>query len=123
MRMKSSLAMCILAMAVAVAVAPPADAARSDWRAGDLIVVGWTSTLKYEVLDDLGMNGEITARLHITRMIRGRSPASTLTIKYVAHSPWRDHVPMRLHLSRAADGSWHVCNDGRARGFICRERR
>jgi hypothetical protein len=92
-----ALALCTFVFAATLA--PAAGSARtSGIRTNDLIVVGQVRTLKYDVLDELGMNGEITAQLTITRVLRGRPPSSKLTIKYVAHSPLAEDRDVRFHL-------------------------
>jgi hypothetical protein len=86
----------------------------------DLIVLGRVRTLTYESLDEFGMSGVMTARLTITRVVKGRAPSSVLTVKYIAHGDLPADQDRRFHLRRANDGIYLVCRDPRGgRGYIC----
>ena len=87
----------------------------------DLIVSGRVRTLTYDPLDEFGMSGVMTARLTITRVLKGRAPSPVLTIKYIAHTDLPADQDLRLRLRRANDGIYLVCKDERAvNGYICR---
>lgn len=87
----------------------------------DLIVLGHARTLTYEPLDEFGMSVVMTARLTITRVVKGRAPSSVLTVKYIAHEDLPANQDRRFHLRRAKDGTYLVCRDPRGgRGYICR---
>ena len=85
----------------------------------DLVVVGRVKTVDYAALDDFGLNGQMTARLTITRTLRGRPPSSQLTIQYIAHSYLPEDSELRFHLRSTKNGIWLVCREGKGRGYIC----
>ena len=92
----------------------------ADVRTTDLVVFGHVSTLGYEPLDEFGMSGLMTARLTISRVLKGRAPSPVLTIKYMAHTVLPADLEIRFHLRRSKDGIYLVCRDPRGgRGFIC----
>ena len=87
----------------------------------DLIAFGHVRTLTYEPLDELGMSGVMTARLTITRVLKGRAPSPVLTIKYIAHTDLPADQELRFHLRRAKDGIYLACRDrAGVRGYICK---
>ncbi len=89
-------------------------------RAGDLIVVGTVRNQEYvEALEELGMNGLITASLRVSRVIEGRPPSSHLKIRYIAHSFMSVKRERRFRLRRGEDGIYDVCSEDGGRGFIC----
>jgi hypothetical protein len=86
----------------------------------DVVVLGKVETLKYEALGDgLVMDGQFTARLTVTRIIRGRPPSHVLTIRYIAHTDRQVGYVGQYHLRRSKDGIWLACRKGRDRGYIC----
>lgn len=86
----------------------------------DIIVFGTVDTLRYESFDDdLTMDGQFTARLTITRVVKGRPPSSTLTIKYIAHTDRPADYVGRYHLRRSKNGIWLACKGRGGRGYIC----
>jgi hypothetical protein len=98
-----------------------ASAARdSSIQADDLVVFGRVQGLNYESLDEFSMDAQITARLTITRVVRGRPPSSVLTIKYIAHTDYAQDRIFRFHLRRSQEGGWLACSDDGGRGYICR---
>lgn len=106
---------------VAMTLPPTIGFARdSSIRTEDLVVWGRVKSLDYEALDEFGFNGQITARLTITRVVRGRPPSSVLTIKYIAHTNYVEDRAFRFHLRRSKDGAWLACSDGGGRGYVCR---
>jgi hypothetical protein len=87
----------------------------------DLIVYGHVSTLTYEPLDEFGMSGVMTARLTVTRVVKGRAPSSVLAVKYIAHEDLPADQDRRFHLRRSKDGTYLVCRDPRGgRGYNCK---
>jgi len=118
-RVRFALAFCSFAVATAL---PPVASAAPDSiiRADDLVVFGRVKGLNYESLDEFSMNAQITARLTITRVVRGRPPSSVLTIKYIAHTDYARDRTFRFHLRRSRDGVWLACSEDGARGYICR---
>ncbi|MEG3179322.1 hypothetical protein [Sphingomonas sp. LT1P40] len=87
--------------------------------AGDLVVFGKLDQQEYsESLDELGLNGLITARLRITRVVSGRPPSELLRIQYIAHTYRSQGRAFLFHLRRSDDGTYLVCGEG-GRGFIC----
>ena len=96
--------------------------ARAGWKAGDLDVYGRVHGLSFECLDEFCLSSSITARLTITRVVRGRPPARELTIKYIAHGDYSADTDFRFHLRpSAAEGAWLACQNGGGQGFICRK--
>ena len=104
--------------ATLAAVAGPTLA--SSKHAHDLIVYGHVENQNHDFLDDLGLDVLITARLTITRSVKGQAPSSVLTIKYIAHSDLDENRDFRLHLRPGDDQAWLVCNDHGGRGYVCR---
>ena len=114
-------ALTLFAFVLTATLAPVAGSARdSRIRADDLIVFGQAKGLKYQALDEYGLDGQFTAQLTITRVVHGRPPSSVLTIKYIAHTDLDEDRALRFHLRRSKDQIWLVCNDGGGRGYICR---
>lgn len=73
-----------------------------------------------KALDEWGMSGMITAELRISRVLRGRAPSRTVTIRYIAHMDLPEDSALRFHLRRApSGGSWVVCKQGGGQGYIC----
>jgi hypothetical protein len=115
------IALTLSTFVLAATLAPAAGSARdSSIRANDLVVFGKAKSLKYQALDEFGLNGQITARLTIIRVVHGRPPSPVLTIKYIAHSDLNEDRALRFHLRRSKDQIWLVCNEGGGRGYICR---
>ena len=85
----------------------------------ELVVLGRLDDQEYlESLDELGMNGLIEARLHVTRVVKGRSPSRALRIRYIAHGFRRGDRTYRFRLRRDDDGAYLACSEG-GRGFAC----
>lgn len=116
--MKIALALCTLVLATSVSQ-EAGSTRRPSALADDLVIFGRVKSLKDEAIDDLSMDTLITARLTITRVVRGHPPASVLTIKYVAHTDFVEDREFRFHLRRSKDGIWLACGDG-SRGYLCR---
>jgi hypothetical protein len=90
-----------------------------DARSDDLVVFGRVKSLGYEPLDELGINGQITAQLTIMRVISGRPPTRVLTIRYIDHTDLMGDREFRFHLRRSPEGVWLACADGAGRGYAC----
>ena len=58
--------------------------------------------------DDLIGHGWVTAKLHIRRTVRGRSPASVLSVRYFAHTYMREDRTFRFHLRRGSGGTYVI---------------
>lgn len=90
--------------------------------APDLEVVGRLTNLGYEPVDDpndmLG-HGWITARLRISRVLRGRLVSRSITVRYLAHTDRAESVPVRLRLRAGKDGGYFVCAARGEDGLIC----
>jgi hypothetical protein len=89
----------------------------------DLEVIGRLENLSYSAIDDPEDNigyGWITARLHISRVLRSRLSARVLEVRYFAHTYWNDRTRMRLRLRVSADGSYLVCAPRGRAGLQCR---
>jgi integration host factor subunit beta len=90
----------------------------------DVVVRGRLSDQSYQHVDDpddiLG-HGWITARLHVSRVVRGRSvrPNAVLTVKYFAHTYMREDRTARFHLRPTNGGSYVVCAAVPADGVSC----
>lgn len=88
----------------------------------DLEVVGRLKNLDYQLADDpkdiLG-HGWITAQLRISRVLRGRSPSSLITIRYLAHTYRNESSPVRLDLRANANGTYTVCAPPGGDGALC----
>jgi integration host factor subunit beta len=88
----------------------------------DLEVVGRLENLDYETIDDpddiLG-HGWITAKLRISRVLRGRSPSRFITIRYLAHTYRTESSPVRLKLRANANGTYTVCAPPGGEGLVC----
>lgn len=90
-----------------------------DVETNDLVVLGRVERIAYEPLDELSTDGLFTARLTLTRVIRGRPPSSVMTIRYVAHTDLVSDRDFRFRLHRSAGGDWLVCAKPGERGFAC----
>lgn len=90
-----------------------------DLETNDLVVLGRVERIAYEPLDELNIDGIFTARLTITRVIRGRPPSSVMTIRYVAHTDLVSDRDSRFRLHRSAGGDWLACAKPDERGFHC----
>jgi hypothetical protein len=113
-------ALAFCSFVLAATFPPVVGAAReSSIRTDDLVVFGRVKGLDYESLDEFSMNAQITARLTITRVIRGRPPSPVLTIKYIAHTDYAKDRIFRFHLRRSQE-VWLACSDGQGRGYVCR---
>ena len=102
------------------AASASADAEKVERPAEYLVVFGKVKTLDTEVLDDLGLNVRITARLRITRVVSGHPPSSTVKILYIAHMSMPKNEEVRLRLRRSDNGLYLVCSEG-GRGYICED--
>ena len=108
-----------ISLLLTVATSPTSAQTGSDI-ARDLIVIGTIGNQEYiEALDELGMNGLITASLRVKRVIEGRPPSSRLKIRYIAHSFMSEKRERRFRLRRREDGIFDVCSEEGGRGFIC----
>jgi integration host factor subunit beta len=88
----------------------------------DLEVVGRVRNLHYEPIhdpDDLLGHGWITARVRISRVVRGRSPSRLITVRYIAHSFRYGGRPVRLRLRADGSGTYTVCAEPGGEGLIC----
>jgi hypothetical protein len=112
----------LIAVSLAV-VTPTVVAARHNTRSSkDLIVIGTIENLAYEhvdVPDDMLGHGWITARLHVVRVVEGKSPSSTLTVRYFAHTYMYGDRELRFHLRLGRDGTYAVCTES-GEGVRCR---
>lgn len=108
-----------LILLAAILVKTTACAHLTPTEAIDLLVLGHVETFNSEGWDEWGLNGEFSGRLRVTRVLRGVPPSSLLPIRYIAHDSYASDRELELHLQRAGDGTWHVCSDGRGRGYIC----
>jgi integration host factor subunit beta len=85
-------------------------------------VVGRIRNLNYEAIDDpediLG-HGWITARLRISRVLRGRPSSRLITIRYIAHTYRSERSALRLRLRANADGTYTVCAEPGGEGLVC----
>ena len=88
----------------------------------DLEVIGQLKNLDYESIDDpddlLG-HGWVTARLSISRVLRGRSASRLITVRYLAHTYRAEGSPVRLRLRENANGTYTVCAEPGGNGLIC----
>src|SRR3712207_4554877 len=75
----------------------------SPTEATDLVGIGYAETLDTQVMDALGLDVRFTARLRVTRVLRGMPPSSLLTIRYIAHTSRASDRESEFHLRRAAD--------------------
>jgi len=90
--------------------------------ARDVIVIGRIENLSYKLVydpEDLLGHGWITARLHVTRVLRGYAPSSVLSVRYFAHSYSYGKGDVRLHLRRRSKSTYVICAD-RGEGVRCR---
>lgn len=86
---------------------------------GELVVWGTLKNRSFEVLDEWGLNGCVTAVFRVTRVETGSPPSRTLKIRYIAHSSLEEGVEMRFRLRKSEKtGEYLVCAEG-GRGFIC----
>ena len=89
----------------------------------DLEVVGrLLRNLDYESIsdpNDLLGHGWVTARLRISRVLRGRTSSRVITIRYLAHTYRAEHSSMRLRLRANANGIYTVCAEPGGIGLIC----
>lgn len=111
-----------LLLAVSALSSPAWPEARqngSHIRRDDLVVIGHVTTHDYEAFDEFGMSGIMTGDLRISKVLRGRAPSKTLTIRYVAHMNLPENNELRFHLRRSSAGTWLVCKEGRGQGYIC----
>lgn len=111
-----------LLAALLPAAAPAMAQDTSRVRPGDLVVMGYASSRSYEALDEFGMSNMITAELRISKVLRGRAPSNTLTIRYIAHMDLPEDSARRFHLRPLSKGArvWLVCKQGSGLGYICR---
>lgn len=88
----------------------------------DLEVVGRLKNLDYESIDDpddlLG-HGWITARLRISRVLRGRAKSRLITVRYLAHTYRTEDSPVRLRLRANSNGTYTVCAEPGGNGLVC----
>ncbi|MBC9035234.1 hypothetical protein IAG41_22820 [Sphingomonas sp. JC676] len=114
----------ILPLALVSILSPPASLQAmqqdSHIRRDDLVVMGYVTAREYEALDEFGMSSIMTADLKISKVLRGRAPGGTLTIRYVAHMDLPENSELRFHLRRSSAGAWLVCKQGRGQGYICK---
>jgi len=104
---------------LAIAFVPSAASARDGWKQGDLDVYGRVTRLSYESLGDNSWDVAFTARLTITRVVRGRPPARDLTVKYIAHTDLRHDRDFRFHLRQSESGVWLRCGIDGGKGYVC----
>jgi hypothetical protein len=110
----------VAASALASSLSVDARENVSPFRPGDLVVIGYTTTKGVEVLDEYGMSTAITADLRISKVIRGRAPSRTLTVRYIAHADLRTDRAFRFHLRQTPNGTWLVCKEDEGQGYICK---
>ncbi len=88
----------------------------------DLEVVGRLKNLHYEPIydpDDILGHGWITARLRISRVLRGRPASRLITIRYLAHTYRYERSLIRLRLRANAKGIYIVCAEPGGIGLVC----
>ena len=90
----------------------------------DVIVRGRLNDQSYahvDVPDDILGHGWITARLHVSRVLKGRSvrPNGVLTVRYFAHTYLREDRSFRFHLRPTTDGTYIVCAQVPGDGVRC----
>ena len=69
--------------------------------------------------DDLLGHGWFNARLHVSRVIRGRVEASVIPVRYYAHTYLSERQRRRLKIYRDKDGKYLVCATRGVTGFKC----
>lgn len=88
----------------------------------DLEVVGRLKNLNYESIaepgDILGY-GWISARVRISRVLRGHSPSPIITVRYLAHTYRTESSPVRLRLRANSNGTYTVCAEPGGIGLVC----
>ena len=114
----------MLAPFLSLLVAMPAESGPRHQPSGtrDLIVIGRVENLDYKPVydpEDVLGHGWISARLHVTRALRGSAPASVLSVRYFAHSYRYGDGDVRLHLRRWDNTTYAICAD-RGDGVRCR---
>jgi glucose-6-phosphate dehydrogenase assembly protein OpcA len=105
-----------------LAIAAQSTATASPQPAPDLEVIGRLRNVAYESIndpDDILGHGWITARLRISRVLRGRPSARQITIRYLAHSYRSESSPVRLRLRAGTDGTYTVCAEPGGIGLVC----
>ncbi|MDQ0249199.1 hypothetical protein J2W22_001246 [Sphingomonas kyeonggiensis] len=112
----------LLALAsVALSQSAPAEVTqeKARFRPGDLIVKGHVATRDYETLDsEFSLSAIMVADLKISKVLKGRPPSRTLTIRYIAHMDLPRDGEFTFHLRRSA-GRWVACRKGLHEGYVC----
>ena len=88
----------------------------------ELIVVGRLENLSEEPTmdpDDFLGHGWFNARLHISRVLRGRSTAAVIPVRYFGHSYLQDRTPSRHRLHRDPNGTYFICASPGSSGYRC----
>ena len=112
----------LIAVSLAVVTPTVVVARHTAPSSKDLVVIGTIENLAYEhvdVPDDMLGHGWITARLHVARVVEGRSPSSTLTVRYFAHTYMYGDRKLRFHLRPGKSGAYVVCTES-GEGVRCR---
>lgn len=88
----------------------------------DLVVVGRLENLSAETTvdpDDLIGHGWFSARLHISRVLRGRAATPVIPVRYFGHTYRQDRTASRLRLHRDNNGTYFVCAPPGGSGYRC----
>ncbi|MDG2534475.1 hypothetical protein P6144_12505 [Sphingomonas sp. HITSZ_GF] len=117
MRLRVTALSTLLALATGGCTATPAPETP-----GELLVEGRLENLGYAPLDDpddlLG-HGVITARLHISRVVRGHVRGSVITVRYVAHTYLQGRARAVYRLRRDESGAYLLCGPRGGTGYVC----
>lgn len=91
-------------------------------RSTELVVVGRVENLSAEPTydpDDLLGHGWFNARLHISRVLRGRATAPVIQVRYFGHTYLQDRTPSRHRLHRDHRGTYFICASPGSSGYQC----
>jgi hypothetical protein len=87
-----------------------------------VLVLGRISNQHYEHVDidgDVLGHGWITANLKVQRVLDGSLSKRVLTIRYFAHTYYREDISMRFKLKKAPDGTYQICVPKGKTGVRC----
>ena len=90
---------------------------------GELVVLGRLENLNAEPTvvnpDDILGPGWFNARLHISRVVRGRVASSVIPVRYFGHTYLSERQRHLLKLYRDKDGTYFVCASPGQSGVRC----
>ena len=101
---------------------PRPEIAPAAYLPGELLVRGNLETLGYESSgdpDDLLGHGWFSAKLHISKVLRGSIRERVISVRYFAHSSFAPQPSRPIRLYRDQAGNYFICAQPEGSGYRC----